>query len=367
MSLCLFFSPVLATALAGPPPVPNTQKNACAGVSVSDAPWCKPGPPFEPRAAALVSNLTRREKSGLILMIDQGVPRLQIEPYIWWSEALHGAIAPFQHTGAKPATCWPEPIGVGSSFNKTLFRALGELTSTEARGLQGGVGATYWAPNVNIFRVISRVSTTHVSLSVSLCSLSSSLPTSCSDCTGSRSQDPRWGRGQETPGEDPTLSSTYAQNFVRGMQGNDSAFLKVAATLKHFAAYSQESGRVNDPVVVNARDMQDTYLPAFEAGVRLGQVSGIMCSYNEETYGYGTYGNSSSTPEQYDGVPSCANKGLLTDLARNTWGFNGYVTPRTDISHHCTTEARSLRLVRDDLAVTLPTAVSILISAQLHG
>ena len=123
--------------------------------------------------------------------------------------------------------CWPEPIGIGSSFNASLFRDLGELTSTEARGLQGGAGATYWAPNVNIFR------------------------------------DPRWGRGQETPGEDPTLSSKYAEGFVGGMQGNDATFLKVAATLKHFAAYSQETGRVNDAVVVNAQDMQDTYLPAF--------------------------------------------------------------------------------------------------------
>ena len=123
----------------------------CAG-AWKDASWCKPGPPFEPRAAALVANLTRVEKSGLILMLDLGVPRLDIAPYIWWSEALHGAIAPFQHHGPKPATCWPEPIGVGSSFNTSLFRALGELTSTEGRGLQGGVGHTYWAPNVNIDR-----------------------------------------------------------------------------------------------------------------------------------------------------------------------------------------------------------------------
>ena len=123
----------------------------CAG-AWKDASWCKPGPPFQPRAAALVKNLTRVEKSGLILMLDLGVPRLDISPYIWWSEALHGAIAPFQHANPKPATCWPEPISVGSSFNTSLFRALGELTSTEGRGLQNGVGHTYWAPNVNIAR-----------------------------------------------------------------------------------------------------------------------------------------------------------------------------------------------------------------------
>jgi beta-glucosidase len=81
-------------------------------------------------------------------MTDEGVPRLDIDAYIWWSEALHGAIAPFQHHSAKPATCWPEPIGIGSSFNSSLFRALGEMTSTEARGISQGIGNTYWAPNV---------------------------------------------------------------------------------------------------------------------------------------------------------------------------------------------------------------------------
>lgn len=152
---------------------------------------------------------------------------------------------------------------------------------------------------------------------------------------------PRWGRGQETPGEDPTLTSSYATHFVGGMQGNDSTYLKVAATLKHFAAYSQETGRINDPVTVTNQDMVDTYLPAFEAGVKKGNASGLMCSvcpvpslermkamttlftqathslqYNDETFGYGIYGNGSNSLGQYNGVPSCANKGLLTDLAR---------------------------------------------------
>lgn len=137
---------LLLTSIA--PSVPATP---CSG-KWSTAVWCQPGPPFEPRAAALVANLTASEKAQLLLMIDGGVPRLSIEPYIWWSEALHGAIAPFQHHGVKPATCWPEPIGIGSSFNESLFTALGTLTSTEGRGLQGGVGNTYWAPNVNILR-----------------------------------------------------------------------------------------------------------------------------------------------------------------------------------------------------------------------
>ena len=120
----------------------------CSG-KWATADWCAtPGPPFAPRAAALVANLSIAEKSKLLHMTDEGVSRLDIDPYIWWSEALHGAIAPFQHHSVKPATCWPEPIGVGSSFNISLFRALGELTSTEARGISQGVGQTYWAPNV---------------------------------------------------------------------------------------------------------------------------------------------------------------------------------------------------------------------------
>ena len=139
-------------------------------------------------------------------------------------------------------------------------------------------------------------------------------------------------------GEDPTLTSSYAAHFVAGMQGNDSTYLKVASTLKHFAAYSQETGRINDPVVVTSQDMEDTYLPAFEAGVKKGKASGLMCSvcphmlvkslivllaetgswlqYNDETFGYGIYSNGSNISGQYNGVPSCANKGLLTDLAR---------------------------------------------------
>ena len=135
----------------GTPPTPAPVAMPCAG-DYADEKWCLPGKPFEPRAAALVSNLTAHEKAQLILMIDGGVPRLHISPYIWWSEALHGAIAPFQHHGPKPATCWPEPILVGASFNSSLFHALGDLTSTEGRGLQGGIGHTYWAPNVNIMR-----------------------------------------------------------------------------------------------------------------------------------------------------------------------------------------------------------------------
>ena len=147
------------------------------------------------------------------------------------------------------ATSFPQICGVASSLNKTLFQMVGEVTSTEARGKnndrsRGGQyqGLTMWAPNVNIFR------------------------------------DPRWGRGQETPGEDPTINGEYAKAFVTGLQGNDPKFLKTAACLKHYAAYSEEQGRNSFPAVVTAQDMEDTYLPAFEVGVEQGKAASMMCS-----------------------------------------------------------------------------------------
>lgn len=166
-------------------------------------------------------------------------------------------------------------------------------------------GLTIWTPNINIFR------------------------------------DPRWGRGQETPGEDPTLNSKYAINYVQGMQGDDEKYLKTSACLKHFAAYSEEGSSKVAPspdaprsefsAVVTAQDMEDTYLPAFESGVVEGKASGIMCSYNSETYGTGLFGPGTAAADdaqggQHKGVPSCANSYLLTDLARKKWGFDGYIT-----------------------------------------
>jgi beta-glucosidase-like glycosyl hydrolase len=135
-------------------------------------------------------------------------------------------------------------------------------------------------------------------------------------------RDPRWGRGQETPGEDPKINGDYAVAYVSGLQGSDKTYLKTSACLKHYAAYSEESGRNSFPAVVTKQDMEDTYLPAFEAGVTRGGASSIMCSYNAETYGYGIYGNGT----QDGAIPSCANKGILNDLARDKWGFDGYIT-----------------------------------------
>ena len=126
-------------------------------------------------------------------------------------------------------TSWPSPLGVAASFNTTLFEALGKLTSDEARA-GATVGSTYWAPNINNFR------------------------------------DPRWGRGLETPGEDPTLTSNYAVHFVRGMQGTDATWLKTSACLKHLDAYSVETDRMEFSAVVTQQDMADTFEVPFKAG-----------------------------------------------------------------------------------------------------
>jgi len=281
----VFISVLLAFGFALTPAPP------CAGASASSF-WCDHTQGMDERVNALVENLTDSEKAGLFLNGANAVDRLDIPSYNWWSEALHGVA----RDGV--ATSFPQIIGVSSSFNNTLFNLLGNLTGTEARGKNNALdgdqyhGLTMWAPNINIFR------------------------------------DPRWGRGQETPGEDPTLNSHYAKEYVSGLQGDETknGFLRTSACLKHYAAYSEETGRTSFGAVVNSQDMQDTYLPAFEYGVKEGKASGLMCSYNSETYGTGIYGPNTWESGQHGSIPSCANKGILEDLVRKQWGFDGYIT-----------------------------------------
>lgn len=238
------------------------------------------------RVDALVANLTKEEKSVLFVNGAGAVPRINWPAYQWWSEALHGVA----RDGL--ATSFPQICGVAASYNKTLWHAIGDVTSTEGRGKNNEYtgkmyhGLTFWAPNINIFR------------------------------------DPRWGRGEETPGEDPTLNGEYAKQFVTGMQGDDEKYVKVSSCLKHYAAYNEETGRNSFAAMVTSQDMEDTFLPAFQAGVEDGKATSIMCSYNAESYGEGIYG----TGTQGGAIPSCANKGILNDLARAKWGFQGYIT-----------------------------------------
>lgn len=236
--------------------------------------------------ADLVDHIQSKEVVRLLSNGDKGVPSMQIPSFEWWSEGLHGVALSPGVTFADPtpyASSFPQVVTTSASFNVSLFKALGSAISTEARAFAnvGNAGLTYWTPNINIFR------------------------------------DPRWGRGQETPGEDPTLNAQYAVNFVQGMQeGEDPLHLKTSACLKHYSAYSLEGGKYDGGVtrhtfnaVVTKQDQADTYFPAFQAGVQQGRASSLMCSYNA-----------------VNGVPSCADPVLLQGQVRGQWGFDGYIT-----------------------------------------
>eukprot|EP00475_Leptophrys_vorax_P031390 TRINITY_DN47558_c0_g1_i1.p1 TRINITY_DN47558_c0_g1~~TRINITY_DN47558_c0_g1_i1.p1 ORF type:complete len:741 (-),score=242.52 TRINITY_DN47558_c0_g1_i1:86-2308(-) len=264
----------------------SAYKNPCdATTNVSHLPFCDTSLPVYTRAADLVSRLTLNEKISQVVNSATGIPRLSIPAYQWWSECLHGVNSGCGSNGARCPTSFPAPINNAATFNMKLVREMSQMISTEARRLfvEGVVGGLdFWAPNINIFR------------------------------------DPRWGRGQETPGEDPVLSASYAAEFVKGLQeGEDPRYVKAIATLKHFDAYSLENyegvDRHHFDANVSAADFVQTYFPAFKSGVVDGQVKSIMCSYNS-----------------VNGMPSCANEFLLEQVLRQQWGFEGYVVSDCD-------------------------------------
>jgi len=244
-----------------------------------------PDLPAEQRAADIVSRMTLDEK---VLQMQDGfqgrgqpgspaIPRLDIPPYDFWNEALHGVAR------AGEATVFPQAIGLAASWDTDMMHRVADTISTEARAKYNQAmrdndhsryhGLTFWSPNINIFR------------------------------------DPRWGRGQETYGEDPFLTSRMAVAFIKGMQGDDPHYLKVVATAKHFAVHSgPESTRHTVDVKVSTRDLEETYLPAFKAAVTEAKVDSVMCAYNS-----------------IDGAPACANSDLLQNYLRGKWGFQGYV------------------------------------------
>ena len=230
----------------------------------------------EKRAADLVARMTLEEK---ILQMQNNAPaieRLGVPAYGWWNEALHGVAR------AGEATVFPQAIGLAATWDTGLEQRIGDIISTEARAkyndaLRRGShaqysGLTFWSPNINIFR------------------------------------DPRWGRGQETFGEDPYLTGRIAVAFIKGMQGNDPHYFKVIATAKHYAVHSgPEPDRHRFDVHPSERDLNDTYLPSFRAAVEDGHVDSIMCAYNA-----------------VNGIPACANTDLLQTHLK-AWGFNGYI------------------------------------------
>ena len=249
----------------------------CVGsLQAQDRPWQDENLPSEARVQALLDAMTVEEKMSQLLATSPGIERLGILPYDWWNEALHGVA----RTGR--ATVFPQTIGLAATFDDELLYRIATAISDEARakfniaqsiGNYGRyAGLTFWSPNVNIFR------------------------------------DPRWGRGMETYGEDPYLQARMGTAFVRGMQGSDRNHMKVAACAKHYAVHSgPEELRHEFDVSVSKKDMQETYLPAFEALVKEG-VECVMCAYN-----------------RVDGAPACGSDVLLKDILREQWGFDGHV------------------------------------------
>lgn len=241
------------------------------------SPYQDPRLPVSLRADDLVTRMTLREKVGQMQNHAKAIPRLGVDAYDWWSEALHGVA----RNGI--ATVFPQAIGMAATWDPALIRAEADVIATEARAKHNEAvrnnardiyqGLTFWSPNINIFR------------------------------------DPRWGRGQETYGEDPFLTSRIAVGFVRGLQGDDPRYLKVIATPKHFAVHSgPEPLRHMFDARTSRRDLYETYLPAFEACLTEGGAWSVMGAYN-----------------RYDGEACCASSLLLGRILRGAWKFPGYV------------------------------------------
>ncbi|HEX2925399.1 MAG TPA: glycoside hydrolase family 3 C-terminal domain-containing protein [Ruminiclostridium sp.] len=233
---------------------------------------------FEERVKDLVSRMTLEEKTSQMLYTSPAIPRLGIPSYNWWNEALHGVAR------AGIATMFPQAVAMAATFDEDLIYEIADVISTEGRAKYHNFqkkgdhdiykGLTFWSPNINIFR------------------------------------DPRWGRGHETYGEDPYLTSRLGMRFVEGLQGHHEKYLKTAACAKHFAVHSGPEGeRHSFNAVASKKDMYETYLPAFKKLVQDANVEAVMGAYNRT-----------------NGEPCCGSKTLLKDILRDDWGFRGHVT-----------------------------------------
>ena len=233
---------------------------------------------FKEQAHKLVSQMELLEKASQLRYDAPAIKRLGIPTYNWWNEALHGVAR------AGVATVFPQAIGLASMFDEELLGSIAEVIAEEGRAKYNAYsekedrdiykGMTFWAPNINIFR------------------------------------DPRWGRGHETYGEDPYLTSRLGVAFIKGLQGDENnKYWKAAACAKHFAVHSgPEQDRHHFDAVVSKKDLYETYLPAFEAAVKEGKVAGVMGAYN-----------------RVNGEPACGSKTLLVDILQKDWGFDGYI------------------------------------------
>ena len=320
---------------------------SCGRAHTAQFPFQNSGLPIAQRVDDLVGRLTLDEKISQMSMTAAAIPRLRIPEYTWWNEGLHGVAR------SGYATVFPQAVGLAATWDTDLIHRVGNTISTEARAKYYDAiahgnhriyfGLTMWSPNINIFR------------------------------------DPRWGRGQETYGEDPYLTSRIGVAFVTGLEGGDPARPKVISTPKHFAVHSgPESTRHTANINASPLDLENTYLPAFRATLVEGKADSTMCAYNA-----------------IDGAPACANQMLLKTTLREAWGFHGFVTSDcwaiTDIwqghkyasdEEHaaalalkagtdtsCGDEFKSLRKAVDDKLVTeseIDTAVKRLFTARFE-
>jgi len=255
---------------------------ACSGEAPTDAgsgpaPYLDASLAPEARAADLVSRMTLEEKAAQMYDKAAGIERLGVKPFYWWNEALHGVAR------AGEATVFPQAIGMAATWDEDLMLRVATVISDEGRAkhhqfmrdntIAQYTGLTFWSPNINIFR------------------------------------DPRWGRGQETYGEDPFLTGRMAVNFVNGLQGDDDHYIKTVATVKHYAVHSgPEPSRHSDDYIASDADLRETYLPAFKMAFDETDVASVMCAYNAVW-----------------GAPACGSERLMVDLLRGELGFDGYV------------------------------------------
>lgn len=268
-------------------------------------PFRNPDLSREERINDLIGRLTLEEKVQLMKHASPAIPRLGIPAYNWWNEALHGVARTSEHV-----TVFPQAIAMAATFDTEALRKMADITSSEGRALfnedmrEGKTGSiyrglTYWTPNINIFR------------------------------------DPRWGRGQETYGEDPYLTAKMGAAMVRGLEGSNPDYLKAVACAKHFAVHSgPEHNRHSFDARVSAYDLWDTYLPAFRELIVKEKVHGVMCAYN-----------------RLEGKPCCGHDELLQDILRNQWKFDGYVTSDcwavSDFTSYHKTHANETEAVAD--------------------
>ncbi|MBK5270145.1 MAG: glycoside hydrolase family 3 C-terminal domain-containing protein, partial [Bacteroidia bacterium] len=240
-------------------------------------PFLNPDMSIEERVNDLVGRMTLDEKISQMMNAAPAIERLDVPEYNWWNECLHGVAR------AGLATVYPQAIGLAAMWDESMMFTVSNSISDEARAkhhdfIKKGKrliyqGLTFWTPNINIFR------------------------------------DPRWGRGQETYGEDPFLTGKLAVQFIKGLQGDDPKYFKTIATVKHFAVHSgPEPERHTFGVSPSERDFRETYLPQFEMGIKEGKAYSVMCAYN-----------------RLDGQACCGNDHLLNNILRNEWGFTGYV------------------------------------------